>query len=133
VRVACVGAIVSDGDGRIVVVRRGQAPSRGLWSLPGGRVEAGETLAQAVRREVKEETGLDVDVQQVIGRIDIPHGTLVYDVTDFAATVVSGATSSLLAGDDAIDARWVTRPELAALDSTPGLVDTLEGWGVWGR
>lgn len=131
-RVACVGAVVSDVDGRIVVVRRGQAPARGLWSLPGGRVEAGETLAEAVRREVKEETGLDVDVQQVIGRIDIPHGTLVYDVTDFAATVV-GATSPLRAGDDAIDARWVTRPDLAALDTTPGLVDTLERWGVWGR
>ncbi|MBA2558767.1 MAG: NUDIX domain-containing protein [Propionibacteriales bacterium] len=131
-RVPCVGAVVSDGNGRVVVVRRGQAPSKGLWSLPGGRVEAGETLAAAVGREVREETGLQVEVHEVIGRIDITHGAVVYDVTDFAATVV-GAEAPLAAGDDAVDVRWVTRQQLARLDCSPGLVDTLEGWGGFWR
>jgi 8-oxo-dGTP diphosphatase len=130
VRVPCVGAVVTDDAGRIVVVRRGHAPSEGLWSLPGGRVEPGETLVEAVRREVREETGLEVDVHQVVGRIDIPHDAVVYDVSDFAATV-RGRPSPLVCGDDAVDAMWVTRPELAELDTSPGLLDTLEQWRVW--
>ncbi len=129
-RVPCVGAVVTDDAGRIVVVRRGQAPSEGLWSLPGGRVEPGETLVEAVRREVREETGLEVDVHQVVGRVDIAHDAVVYDVSDFAATV-RGTPSPLVCGDDAVDARWVTRHELAQLHTSPGLLDTLEQWRVW--
>jgi 8-oxo-dGTP diphosphatase len=130
VRVPCVGAVVTDDAGRIVVVRRGHAPSEGLWSLPGGRVEPGETLVEAVKREVREETGLDVEVHQMVGRIDIAHGAVVYDVSDFAATV-HGTPSALVCGDDAVDARWVTRRELAELHTSPGLLDTLQQWRVW--
>lgn len=129
--VACVGAVVSDGEHRIVVVRRGQPPSQGLWSLPGGRVEHGETLEQAAEREVREETGLDIVICEVAGRVDIPHGLVVYDVTDFMATVVGHPT--LVAGDDAADARWVTREELAELPCSPGLVEALDQWAVWAR
>lgn len=128
-RVACVGAVVSDGHHRIVVIRRGHAPSQGLWSLPGGRVEPGESLEEAARREVKEETGLDVTIVQVAGRLDIPHGEVVYDVTDFRATVVGRTT--LVSGDDAVDARWVTRQELSELPCSPGLVEALDAWAVW--
>jgi 8-oxo-dGTP diphosphatase len=130
VRVPCVGAVVTDGAGRIVVVRRGHPPSEGLWSLPGGRVEPGETLVEAVMREVREETGLEVDVHHLVGRVDIAHGAVVYDVSDFAATV-RGTPPPLVYGDDAADARWVTRRELAGLDTSPGLLDTLERWRVW--
>lgn len=129
-RVPCVGAVVTDETGRIVVVRRRYAPSAGRWSLPGGRVEPGETLVEAVGREVLEETGLVVDVQGLIGCIDIPHGDVTYDVSDYAATV-RGAPTPLVSGDDAADARWVTRDELADLDTSPGLFDTLDQWGVW--
>jgi 8-oxo-dGTP diphosphatase len=130
VRVPCVGAVVRDDSGRILVVRRARPPSQGLWSIPGGRVEPGETLAEAARREVREETGLDVDIQQILGHVDIPHGDIVYDVADFAATV-SGNVPPLAAGDDAGDARWVTAPELRNLPTTPELIQTLAGWGVW--
>ena len=121
---------MSDGRGRIVVVERGHPPSQGLWSIPGGRVEAGETLREAARREVKEETGLDVEVHHVVGTVDIPHGDLVYDVTDFAATVV-GPAASMAAGDDAHAVQWVTRDELAALSCSAGLAQALADWGVW--
>jgi 8-oxo-dGTP diphosphatase len=130
VRVPCVGAVVRDGSGRILVVRRARPPSEGLWSIPGGRVEPGETLAAAARREVREETGLDVDVQEILGHVDIPHGDLVYVVADFAATV-SGNVPPLAAGDDASEARWVTAGELRDLCTTPQLIPTLARWGVW--
>jgi 8-oxo-dGTP diphosphatase len=130
VRVPCVGAVVRDESGRILVVRRARPPSEGLWSIPGGRVEPGETLVEAVRREVREETGLDVDVQGILGHVDIPHGELVYEVADFAARV-SGNVPPLVAGDDAAEARWVTAAELSDLPTTPQLMPTLAGWGVW--
>jgi ADP-ribose pyrophosphatase YjhB (NUDIX family) len=122
--------VVTDGAGRFVVIQRGRPPSQGLWSLPGGRVEPGESLIEATQREVREETGLDVVVGEVVGQVDIPHGDVVYDVTDFAATVV-GDGAPLTAGDDAADARWVTPDELTALETSPGLVATLASWGAW--
>ena len=66
VRVPCVGAVVVH-DGQLLLVRRGQEPGKGLWSVPGGRVEAGESLAEACVREVREETGLDVVAGEVVG------------------------------------------------------------------
>ncbi len=128
-RVACAGAVVSRADGRILVVRRGQAPSAGLWSIPGGRVEADETLEVAARREVREETGLDVVVGALIGEVELPHGADTYLVSDFSATV-DGDPDELRAGDDASDARWVTYDEIQSLDCSPGLVETLATWGV---
>jgi 8-oxo-dGTP diphosphatase len=129
-RVLCVGVVVVDGEGRLLLVRRGREPSRGLWSIPGGRVEAGESLETAAVREAHEETGLTVVLGAVLGRIDLAGvGSDVYDVTDFAATVDGDDVPR--AGDDAIDVRWVTRDELDHLATSPGLVDHLATWGIW--
>ncbi len=130
-RVPCVGAVIHDAHGRLLVIRRGRPPSEGLWSIPGGRVEPHESLADAVQREVREETGLAVIVGQPLGSVELPgvDGD-VYDVTDFAATVLESGAEPV-AGDDAAEARWVTRPEFEALPKTPGLDDSLTSWGVW--
>jgi 8-oxo-dGTP diphosphatase len=127
-RVPCVGAIVHDDAHRLLMIRRANAPSAGRWSLPGGRVERDETDAQALRREVAEETGLDVYVGRHVGTVELPGppGTT-YDVRDYACAVMGG---HLRAGDDALDARWVQRGELYALDCSGRLVELLEQWGM---
>jgi 8-oxo-dGTP diphosphatase len=130
-RVPCVGAVVFDSTGRLLVVRRGHEPAAGTWSLPGGRIEAGESLPAAVQREVLEETGLHVVVGTVVGSVELPATDgVVFDVTDFKAAVV-GDVDALRAGDDATDVAWVTREELEALDCSPGLVQTLCEWLIW--
>jgi 8-oxo-dGTP diphosphatase len=129
--VSCVGVVVLDGRGRLLVIRRGHAPSAGTWSIPGGRVEPGETLEAAAVREAREETGLDVVVGEVAGQVELPGvDSQVYDVTDFIATMADPAAVPA-PGDDATEVRWVTRDELAALDTSPGLVDTLDSWRAW--
>ena len=130
--IPCVGAIIRDGA-RVLLVRRGQPPGLGLWSIPGGRVEPGEAVEDAVRREVREETGLEVEVGEVAGLVTLPMpaGRDVYRVTDFFATVKSGTPPVPVAGDDAQEARWVTQEELLALELTPNLADTLASWRTW--
>jgi 8-oxo-dGTP diphosphatase len=127
VRVRCVGGIVRDEEGRLLVVRRGRPPGVGLWSIPGGRVEPGEDDATAVARELAEETGLNVEVGGLIGSVDRPGDGVTYEIHDYAATAVGG---TLRAGDDAADVRWVTAAELQALPTSPGLVEALVDWGL---
>jgi 8-oxo-dGTP diphosphatase len=127
--VPCVGAVVLDAAGRLLLIRRGHDPHAGLWSLPGGRVEDGETLEQAVRREVLEETGLTVGVGDVVGRVRIPAGRVVYDVVDLACTLDPPGQEPV-AGDDASDVVFADAVTLDGLPCTPRLVETLRGWGV---
>ena len=127
--VACVGAVVHDAAGRLLLVRRGRDPHRGRWSLPGGRVEAGESPEQAVEREVLEETGLAVRAGAPVGRARIQGDAVVYDVLDLACTLSTPAAVPV-AGDDAADVVFADAAVLAGLECTPRLVETLRDWGV---
>jgi 8-oxo-dGTP diphosphatase len=127
--VPCVGAVVHDERGRLLLIRRGHAPSAGLWSVPGGRMEAGETEAQAVVREVAEETGLRVRPDRVLGRVRIDGDGVAFAVTDWACTVLDPAQQPV-AGDDATDVVFTDAAGLAALEMAPGVVAALSGWGV---
>lgn len=119
--VACVGGLAYDSEGRLLLVRRRNDPGSGLWSVPGGRVETGETDAQAVVREMAEETGLMVEPGGLVGRVR--RGP--YDIADYRCTVVGG---TLRAGDDASDVRWCDADALTDLPLVPQLLETLRSW-----
>ena len=110
-----VGVVVRDGGGRLLLVRRGNDPCRGLWSLPAGFIDAGEGPQQAAARECLEETGLVVAVGGLVGLH--PAGGAVSFFLSFAATMIGGV---LQAGDDAQDAGFFAADELPelAFDST---------------
>lgn len=122
---------MTDGRGRLLMIKRGHEPGAGLWSIPGGRIEPGETDAEALVREMFEETGLAVEAGRLVGSVRRPGlDGAVIDIRDYAATVTGG---TLRPGDDAADARWVDLADLAALEVTEGLIEALTDWGVLGQ
>lgn len=129
--IRCVGAVVLDNAGRVLLVRRTNEPGRGRWSVPGGRVEAGETDHHAVIREVAEETGLQVKVAHRVGRVQrSAPGGAIFDIHDYLCQAIGG---TLRAGDDADDARWCDPEALATLPIVDGLLDALASWGCLPR
>ena len=125
-----VGAVILGPEG-LLLVRRGHGPAAGTWSVPGGRVHLGETLHEAIVREVAEETGLQVVVDRFLGwveRID-DDPTTHFVILDFAVTPLDPEAAPV-AGDDAAEVAWVALSELAELRLVSGLLDFLEDCGV---
>jgi 8-oxo-dGTP diphosphatase len=105
----CVGAVLVDA-GRLLLVRRAHAPGAGQWSIPGGRVEVGETLPEAVLRELREETGIEGmcgDLMGWVERMDDEHH---FVILDFAVSTLDPVEP--VAGDDAAEAEWVDLDEV---------------------
>lgn len=118
----CVGAIIVEDDD-LLLVRRAHPPAAGSWSLPGGRVERGETLAEAVVREVAEETGLECVCGEMVGWSEVILDDTHAVILDFRAHLLERADPE--AGDDASEARWVPLWDVAELRLAPGLAEFL--------
>jgi ADP-ribose pyrophosphatase YjhB (NUDIX family) len=123
-----VGAVVLDGD-RVLLVRRGNEPLKGQWSLPGGAVEVGETLEAAVAREVLEETGLQVEVGPMIDvldriRVDRDGRTRYHFVLiDYLCRPTGG---TLCCATDAADATWAAVNDLARFEIAEATVQMID-------
>jgi 8-oxo-dGTP diphosphatase len=127
--VVAVGLVARDRAGRLLLVRRANPPARGRWSLPGGRVEWGETLAQAAARELAEETGLEAAVGGIAGTVERIGEGHHYLIVDLWAELADGAVP--VAAGDAADARLVELDRLPGYRLSPGLAGFLAGIGCW--
>jgi acetyl-CoA carboxylase carboxyl transferase subunit beta len=108
---------------KVLLVRRMRAPSAGMWSLPGGKIEGGESPREAARRELKEETGIEADVEGVLDRVAVAApGDRTYRLTVFYGRLTGGV---LRPGGDAETAEWVHLDEVEARPMTEGTVELI--------
>ncbi|MGH9224866.1 MAG: NUDIX hydrolase [Acidimicrobiales bacterium] len=123
----CVGAIAVH-DGKLLLIRRGTGPAAGSWSVPGGRVEGGETLAEAVVRELAEETGVEGVCDRLVGWVERIDGDRHDVILDFAVTVLE--PGQLRAGSDAAEAEWVPLDDVPHRRLVDGLAEFLHEHGI---
>jgi 8-oxo-dGTP diphosphatase len=123
----CVGAVAVAGD-RLLLVRRGRDPGRGRWSVPGGRVEAGESLADAVVRELAEETGVVGTCGPLLGVAERRDGDHHFVILDYLVEVAEAVPP--VAASDADEAAWVPLADVRGRALVPGLAEFLEANGV---
>jgi 8-oxo-dGTP diphosphatase len=116
-----VGAVVFDPEGRVLLIRRGKPPKMGLWSVPGGCLEPGETLVACCRREVLEETGIEIEPGPIVAVADRAAEGFHYVIIDFAAVPACSGVPDPVPATDVSDARWVDQTELDAYPLVEGL------------
>jgi ADP-ribose pyrophosphatase YjhB (NUDIX family) len=124
----CVGAIVVEDD-QLLLIRRGHGPAAGFWAVPGGRVESGELLVEAVVRELAEETGLEGVCGELVGWVERIADGRHFVILDFMTTLLD-PTANPVAGDDAAEAAWVPLHEVADMPLAEGLAEFLHENGI---
>ena len=115
-----VSGIVFNGT-KVLMIKRAQAPAQGLWSIPGGKLEPGETLAGACRREVEEETGLQVEVQQIVAVVERKLEGFHYVIVDFWAVLADTSAIEPSARTDVSEAKWLEVDDLPNYPVVEGL------------
>lgn len=133
-----VGAVVFDDERRVLLIRRAQAPALGLWSVPGGRLEAGESLRECCRREVMEETGIAVEPGPIVAVAERIRSGFHYVIVDFAATLKVSPAPEPMPATDASAACWVGLDDLDGYELVEGLADVIrsalasreQDWGL---
>ena len=126
-----IGAVVIR-DGKVLLIRRGVAPGRGLWAVPGGSLELGETLQQGAEREILEETGITIRAREPIYAFDFferdPDGRIRFHfvIVDLAADYIRGDVKG---ADDALEARWLAPGDLDHLPVSKNTLKLLQSVG----
>ncbi len=121
-----VGAVIIR-DEAILLVQRGREPAKGRWAIPGGKVGFGETMAEAARREVREETGLLVEIGDPVWIGEVIGDSHHFVLIDFRAEIIEGEAR---AGDDAAAVAWVPLTHARSFDLTETMYDLLDALGV---
>jgi len=121
-----VAAVVFDPQGKVLLIKRGQPPAAGWWSIPGGKQQANESLAEACRREVREETGLAVELAGIIAVVERRSEGFHYVIIDFLARPADINQLDLIAATDVTESAWVGLEQLAHYPLVPGLAEIIQ-------
>ncbi len=118
--VAVGGVILSDN--KVLLVQRSKPPNKGSWAIPGGKVEYGETLREALKREMKEELNVEIEPKDLIGVIEIIKEGFHYVILDFLCEIKLG---KIMAGSDALDAKFFTLEEMSKIPISPTTIEMM--------
>ena len=117
-----VGAVIFNNEGKVLLVKRKNPPNKGSWAIPGGKVKYGETLEEAVKREIKEETNLDVKVKEPLAIVEIIKEGFHYVIIDFICEIIGGEVK---ASSDAEEAKFFSIEEIKELKTSPTTIEML--------
>lgn len=120
-----VGGVVFNSKGEVLMICRNKQPAMGQWSVPGGCLDPGESLVDACRREIKEETGMDVNVKNIVAVVERRLDKFHYVIIDFFAELEPGSISLPVPQTDVSEARWVVMDELNTLNLVVGLEEII--------
>jgi 8-oxo-dGTP diphosphatase len=120
-----VGGIVFNDKRQVLMIQRNQPPAMGLWSVPGGKLEAGESLSDACKREIKEETGLDVVVKNIVAIVERRIESFHYVVIDFLAHLPGDENTMPRAQSDVAEAKWISLDNIEEYDLVDGLAEII--------
>jgi mutator protein MutT len=122
-----VGGILFNENQEVLLIKRNQPPAQGLWSIPGGRLEPGESLVEACRREFYEETNLETDVKHIVAVVDRQLEGFHYVIIDFYVELIDKTKNKPVAQSDVLEAQWVHLDKLGRYNLVTGLADILNG------
>ncbi|MEQ1544825.1 NUDIX domain-containing protein [Methyloglobulus sp.] len=120
-----VGGVLFNSSRQVLLIKRNQAPAKGLWSIPGGRLEPGETLVEACRREFHEETNLDVEVKHIVAVVDRQLEGFHYVIIDYWVQLVDAERCFPIAQSDIAEAKWISLDDLGLYDVVVGLTEII--------
>lgn len=121
-----VGGIVFNNQNQVLLIKRNQAPAKGLWSIPGGKLEAGESMVTACSREIKEETGLDTEIRQIVAVVERRIENFHYVIIDFLARLQDQDRATPIAQSDVADTKWIDIDKIATYPLVEGLADIIQ-------
>ncbi|MFZ2170837.1 MAG: NUDIX hydrolase [Methylococcaceae bacterium] len=120
-----VGGIVFNNQKQVLMIKRNQPPAMGFWSIPGGKLEPGESLAEACQREIREETGLETDIKNIVAVVERRIEGFHYVIIDFLAILMDETDILPIAQSDVAEARWVSIERLNDYNLVTGLTEII--------